>query len=85
MEERILTIGDLARQRRTDVLLGCEVESQGMIIGKVMGLRTDKYGRIDGLEVGQGEELSDTFIVPYDRIDGFIESRNAIKVRMPVG
>ena len=84
MDELLLNMSQLARSKKINSLIGCEVESNGVIIGKVSRLRTDKYGRMDGLEVKPEDETRKHVTIPYNRIDGYVEARGIVKVSIPV-
>lgn len=83
MEEKLLGVGDLARARKLGELVGSTAKAGNKVIGKVIRLRTDKYGRVDGLYVESAQNPEETILVPYDRILGYLESEKVIKVDLP--
>lgn len=83
MAEKLLGVGDLARARRLNDLVGSTAMSGDRVIGKVKRLRTDKYGRVDGLYVESAKNPADTILVPYDRIIGYSDAEKMVKVNLP--
>jgi hypothetical protein len=85
MDMEISSMGDLARRRKTGLLLECEVEADGKLIGKVTHLLKDKYERIEGIEIALHEKHEKAHTtIPYAWIVGIDEARKVVIIHNPV-
>lgn len=80
----LTNLGDLARQRKINMLLECEVEVDGKAVGKVGRLLTDKYERLSGIEIIHAEGSTGVpQTIPYEWINGVDQERKVIIVHIP--
>ena len=82
MAEDFLAMPQLTRMHKTNLLVDKKVESEGTLLGSVVSLRHDKYGRVDGIEV-ECPDRDDLLVIPYDRILGLDPAENIVKVKLP--
>lgn len=81
----IITLGDLARRRKMNILLECEVEVDKKAVGKVSRLLTDKYERLSGIEIKpEDSSYGATLTIPYGWISGVDEERRVVIARIPI-
>jgi hypothetical protein len=72
-------LGDLARRRQMDMVVDCQVETGGKIIGKVINILKDKYERVSGFEIKAESGIK---VIPYEWVAGIDESRKVMIVEM---
>jgi hypothetical protein len=77
----ITALSDILRNRKSNLVLQCSVESGGKVKGKVSRLVQDKYGRISGIEILTNEGTS--LVIPYEWVDGIDEERKVLLAHFP--
>lgn len=81
----ITPLNQLEPSVRERLLLRCNVETSGEVLGKVSSLITDKYNKLIGLEFNSNHGDSSFVIpIPSDWIEGVDKSRKVIQINVPL-
>jgi hypothetical protein len=79
MADELLSLAQLSRAGKIRTIVGYSLEVEGKIVGKVLQLLQDKYGRLEGLQIELQKEGSvSKLALPYAKVSGVDEGRKVV-------